>query len=164
MHAAETVKGFAAIRSAEYRGVARAETYVLWAQDMLEAGLESAALLRLAVADVPYFTPDLKRLFDLAVEEAGIEPLSGTPALILHGQQVAADFLAGFIRPGEAGAMLAEIFTPELAPPGFGHWQQLDEASWCDYCRESFTGPDRTLDQAIVEEATKLLAIRWREQ
>jgi hypothetical protein len=104
----------------------------------------------------------LKRLFDQAVDELQMEPLSGQSALILHAQQVALELLAGSIAPRHASALLAQIFTPDVAPPGFGRWQQVDEANWCDYCRESFARPDRTLDQAIVEEAEKILSMDWR--
>lgn len=162
MLAAETVKGYAAIRSAEYRAVARAEEYVAWAQDMLEAGLDSPALLRLAIVDPPWFTPDLRRLFDRAVEELEIEPLAGEQALILHAQQVAQELLAATVPPLEAGSLIVEILTVHDAPPGLGQWSLVDEANWCDYCRDSFAGAGRTLEQAILEEATKLLALDWR--
>lgn len=162
MRSPETIRGYAAIRSAEYRSVARAETYVEWAQDMLEEGFESPALLSLAIADPPYFTPDLKRLFDTAAEHLAIEPLSGPQALVLHAMQVAAELTARSVSPTQAGALIASIFTADIAPPGFGQWQLIDEASWCDYCRQSFVGDGRTLEEAIIAEATKLLTVSWR--
>lgn len=158
---ADTVKGYAALRSAEYRSVARAEEYVEWAQHALEAELETPSVLRLAIQDPPFFTPDLRRLFDAAVAELGIEPLSGEQALVLHAQQIAAQLRAGSISPIDAGLQIARIFTLEMGPPEFGQWQLIDEALDCDYCRASFAG-DQTLDDAIVEEAAKLLDFDWR--
>lgn len=40
-----------------------AEALVKWAQDALDQGHENAPLLKLAIKEPPYFTPDLRRLY-----------------------------------------------------------------------------------------------------
>jgi hypothetical protein len=150
---------YAIVRSAEYRGGARAEEYVAWAQDALEAGHDSPALLRLAIEEPPFFTPDLRALFEAAVDELGLEKISGEQALIIHAQDVARRLAAGELHPREAATLLSNIFPPDLAPRGFTDWYLVHD---CDYCRESFAGPDRTLEQAIRAEASKLRDVDWR--
>lgn len=158
---ADSVSGYFAVISAEYRSEATAEAYVRWAQDALEQGLESPALLRLAVQDPPFFTPDLKRLFDAAVSELQIEPVTGEQALIAHAQEVAIRLARREISPRDAGRRIARIFDSNVAPSGLTHWSLIDEAEFCEYCAAAFGG-DRPLESAILEEATKLLALDWR--
>lgn len=158
----ENVARVAEIWSAEYRGVARAEQYVEWAQEMLARGYDSPSLLRLAVQDPPFFTPDIKHLFDQALGELHIEPVRGPQALVLHAQRIARELLSGAIAPRTASAELAKIFTIDLAPPGCRDWQLLDEADWCEYCAQRFAGDGQTLEDAILERAETLLRADWR--
>lgn len=160
---AESIKGYIALLSAEYRSAATAEQYVHWAQDALEQGLDSPALLRLAIEDPPFFTPDLKRLFGAAVAELEIERITGEQALIAHAQELAVKLLNHDLSPRDAGRQIARIFDLDVAPSGFTHWYLIDEAEYCEYCAASFAG-DKPLESAIVEEATKLLAYNWRKR
>lgn len=162
MHSPETIPGYAAIRSAEYRSEIRAERYVEWAQDMLEAGFDAPALLSLAIADPPYFTPDLTPLFDQVANELGIEPLTMPQALILEAQEVAAEVVERRLAPARGAEVIAGILAIGRCPRGFGHWQQIDEASWCDYCRAQTVHDGETLEDAIVREASQLLGVDWR--
>jgi len=159
---ADSIKGYLALLSAEYRSAATAEQYVSWAQDALEQGLDSPALLRLAIEEPPFFTPDLKRLFDAAVAELMIEPVRGEQALIAHAQEVAIKLLNHDITPINAGRQIARIFDVNVAPAGLTNWFLIGEAEYCEYCAASFAG-DQPLERAIVEEATKLLALDWRQ-
>jgi hypothetical protein len=159
---ADSIKGYFALLSAEYRSAATGEQYVSWAQDALEQGLDSSALLRLAIEDPPFFTPHLKCLFDAAVAELMVEPVSGEQALIAHAQEVASKLLNHEASPLDAGRQIARIFALVVTPAGFTHWHLIDDAEYCEYCAASFAG-DQPLESAIVEDATKLLAIDWRQ-
>jgi hypothetical protein len=162
MRTADSINGYAAIRSGQVRDAVTAEEYVSWAQDALEAGYESAAIMKLAVADPPFFTPDLARLFEQAAVELEIEQISAEQALILHAQQVAIQLLLNQCDPRTAASRISTILPPDLAPAGFAHWHQLDEAYGCVYCAVSAVGSRASLEAAIIEDAQVLAAHEWR--
>src|SRR5437016_3379042 len=85
----ENSPGLAELLMNENAEGARDEQFVTWAQDALEAGHDSPALLRLAVQDPPFFRPDLRKLFLATSYELGIEHVSFEQARIFYAQEIA---------------------------------------------------------------------------
>jgi hypothetical protein len=159
----ETEPGVVRLVYARALGQDRAEEYVNWALAALERGRESESLVRLAVAEPPFCTPDIRLLFDRAWNDLGVAPVSTPQAHLLFARQVARDIVEGRLSPEAGATALGHEFNPFNIPlPVLGVWWQLKEAYTCDYCRAQVAASGGTVDGAVVAAAEKLLALDWR--
>ena len=164
MRAADEVPGLAKILASEAFDTARGEQYVQWAQNALAAGLETPSVLRLAIEEPPFFTPDLQKLFRLALSELKVEPITDEEAMVLYAQQVARPILSGAMTPRDGARLFATLFPPHRTPAALGEWWKLDEAYDCDYCRTGVLQNYRSIEEAILAEARSLIAASWRRR
>jgi hypothetical protein len=158
----ENSRGLAAILIEEDLDGAHGEDLVQWAQDALEQGHHSPSLIRLAIEEPPFFTPDLRRLFHEAVQELGYEPVGFERARAFHAQAIAIELLSASASPREIAGKLSRLYPPERSSPPFAAWWQLDEAFDCDYCLQQVTVGGQTLDETVYKELEALLHFDWR--
>lgn len=138
------------------------EQFVKWAQDALEQGHDSPSLLKLAIEEPPFFTPDLRRLFASATSEIQIQQVAFEQARVFHAQTIAKQLNSVAASPLEIAERLARIFPPHSSSAPFDIWWQLEEAFECDYCLRGLELRGKVLDQAIFEELDNLLRFNWR--
>jgi len=158
----ENSPGLAEILMREHLGGATGEQFVRWAQDALEQGHDSPSLLRLAIEEPPFFTPDLRRLFEAATREIAIEHVSFEQARAFYAQSVGKHLAAASAAPREIAQTLARIFPPHMTSAPFDTWWQLEEAFECEYCLRGVELRGEVLDQAILDELEDLLRLNWR--
>ncbi len=162
----ESMPDFARLAYTRARGMDRAEDYVEWAQAAFERGLESESLTRLAVAEQPFFTPDLRALFDRAGEELGIAPITRRQGILLGARDLARGIIEGRIPPGDGAASLNHLFSPYVRDgvpfPEMQHWRRLDDAYDCEHCRAIVEEAGKPLDEAVLDAARNLLLLDWR--
>ena len=154
--------GLAEILMNDHLDGVTAEALVKWAQDALEQGHDNAPLLKLAIEEPPYFTPDLRLLFQEATHEIGIEEITFDQARAFYAQSVGRRLAAASASPREIAERLARIFPPHMTPPPFDIWWKLDDSIDCDHCLEGMTQAGKVLDQVIADELANLLRFDWR--
>jgi hypothetical protein len=157
MHDPSEIRGLPELLSCRVRGIARAEEYVAVAQNALERGFDTPSVLRLAIEEPPFFTPDLDRLLQALLQECDIAEPTADAALIAHAQMIAIEIVSGRLQPGIGAEQLSEIFTLDHTPEGFGSWMTIAEGLWCDYCRDTAMQGHASFEDAIVAEAEAIL-------
>lgn len=158
----ENSSGLAAVLVAQYFDYLRAEQLVRWAQDALSEGHDTPSILRLAIAEPPFFTPDLMRLFESALSEAGIEQVTIEQARIFHAQRVLEEMLSSAQPARAIAAQLAQLFPAHDTLRRVGEWWLLEEAFWCEYCRVQAVTAGESIERVVLNNASTLLNIDWR--
>jgi len=158
----ENSPGLAEILMEEHLDGATGDRLVKWAQDALEQGHDSPSLLKLAIEEPPFFTPDLRRFFESATLEIQIEQVTFEQARVFHAQTVAVKLNLAAASPFEIAWKLARIFPPHSTSGPFSIWWPLEEAFECDYCLRGVELHGKALHQAIQEELENLLRFHWR--
>ena len=136
-----------------------AEELIAWAQNTLELGYDSRSLLRLAVEDTSSFPPDVRRLFDAAVDELGIAPIDPAEGRLLWAQEIAQHLKDGLISPSTCASKVAGIFAGEDVSRDLGRWVDLDEMRNCEGCGYGADVAAPDLDAAIRRQAEELLSL-----
>lgn len=158
----EHVPGLVPLVYARARGIDRAEQYVEWAQAVLEFGFEGESVVRLAAADPPLFMPAVRDLFEAALGELGLAPITDRQAMLLGARQVARRIVDGSLSPAAGAAELRAAFPPNDVAPLLSAWWQLDEAYECSYCRSVAVPDGWSVDEAVVAKARALVSLDWR--
>ena len=160
----EDFPGLVPLVYARARGFDRTEQYVDWAQAALELGFDGKNLLRLAVAEPPFFRPTVQALFEATLAELGLPTISEHQALLLGARQTARRIIDGSITPAAGAAELRAAFPAcEAPPPPLDAWWQLDEAYECSYCRSVVAPNGVSVDEAVIAKAKELSHMDWRD-